>query len=156
LAVKPGAPAAVASPIDGGDEPTDEQVFDAEHERGDVAVSTIGENESCVVAPVPGWWGPALIVAQLKLMAVGALNCGGRELMAESSVHDDLLNVHIPGLDDVPGRHASPSPIGSRNGAPRAGGLQQAEIGHLRAIMGMPQPLHLLLAWGGMPATEFF
>ena len=51
-------------------------MLDAEHQRRDVTVSSIGEDESVVVSPVASRWRPRLMILQLELPTISAFDFG--------------------------------------------------------------------------------
>ena len=64
-------------------EPRDEQELEPEHERRRVPVPAVGQHEAPVAAPVSGRGRPALVVAQLELTPVCALDLRRVQLVPE-------------------------------------------------------------------------
>jgi hypothetical protein len=128
--------------LGGRNQPSDKEILDPEHEAGDEPVAPVGEHETMVTPPVAGGRRPSLPIADLELVAVGALYFGWEQLVPERRVTDHIVNLDIPGPNDVSERNVRTGPLLGIGSSGKVKICNGVEIRHA-AIVGMPL-LHCL------------
>ena len=106
------------------------------HQAGDEAIPAVGEDEAAILAPVPGRGWPGLLIAELELAPVRALDLGRQQLVSERRGADDVVDRGVPGANDMPGWNSGTRPLDRICRRSEIQFRDDMELGHA-AILGM-------------------
>jgi hypothetical protein len=86
-------------------------VLDAQHQAGDEAIPAVRQDEAAILAPVPGRRRPGLLIAELELTPVRALDLGRQQLVSERRGANDVVDRNVSRSDDMPGWNSGTRPL---------------------------------------------